>query len=359
VSNGTALRRTADLLSPRRISVVYLFVFIMVLFGTLSPDLFLSSVTFQAVGASQAVVFMIALAAMLPLIAGEFDITIGVMMALSLCIVCQQSVEHPDRSLFLVCVAAVVICGLLGLVNGLLIVKLRVSSFIATLAMSQIIAAIAVKISNNSQIRGDFPEGFREFGQHRLVGIPVPMLVAFALGVVLWYLLDWTKVGRQGFAVGMNREAARLSGVRTDALIIGSFVASGLISGGAGVVYATQIGVFSNSIGMPLLFPAFAAIFLGATQFTGRPNVWGTFLALIALALGVQGLQLTLTTGGFWITPMFNGVALILAVIFSTRQGAVSEKVTDAPLEAPPPPEDDSGEGAATVEESAGARQSP
>jgi ribose transport system permease protein len=330
---------------------------IVVLFGILTPDLFLSSVTMQAVGSSQAIVLLIALAAMLPLIAGEFDITIGVNMALSLAIVCWQSVEHPERNLVVVCVVAVVVSGLAGLVNGLLVVKLKVSSFIATLAMSQVLAAIAVKISENAQIRADLPQGFSDFGQDRLLGVPLPMLVAIAVGVVLWYVLEWTKLGRQLFAVGMNREAARLSGVRTDGLVIGSFVASGLISGASGVLYASQIGVFSNSIGMPLLFPAFAAIFLGATQFTGRPNVWGTFFAIITLALGVQGLQLTLTEGGYWITPLFNGVALLLAVIFSVRQKVVAEKVATAPVDAPPA---DGGDGdVAAVEAPAGSRRNP
>ena len=64
-----------------------------------------------------------------------------------------------------------------------------------------------------------------------------------------------------------------------------------------------------------VLFPAFAAIFLGATQFNFRPNVWGTLLAIFTLALGVQGLQLSSSTGGYWITPLFNGLALLAAVV--------------------------------------------
>lgn len=329
----------ASLLSVRRISVIYLLVVIVVSFGVLSPDLFLSSVTLQAVGSSQAIVLAIALAAMLPLIAGEFDITVGVNMALSLALVCWQTVEYPDRNFIIVCLIAVAASTIVGLVNAVLVVKLRLDSFIATLAMSQIVAALAVNISENAQIRAELPQGFSDFGQDRVLGLPVPLLVAVALGAVLWYVLEWTKLGRQLFAIGMNREAARLSGVRADGLIMGSFVASGFICGCAGVLFASQIGVFSNSVGMPLLFPAFAAVFLGATQFTGRPNVWGTFLALITLALGVQGLQLTLTSGGYWITPMFNGLALILAVLFSVRQKAASRTAVKEQSQTRPPSE--------------------
>ena len=79
-------------------------------------------------------------------------------------------------------------------------------------------------------------------------------------------------------------------------------------------------------LGPPLLFPAFAAVFLGATQFNFRPNVWGTLLAIFTLALGVQGLQLASTSGQYWISSMFNGVALLIAVVFSRRQHSPRRK---------------------------------
>ena len=337
MTDSSGLRRTAELLSVRRISVIYLLAVIVLIFGIAIPDLFLSSVTMQVVASSQAVIVLIAFAAMLPLIAGEFDITIGANMALALAIVATQSDAHPERSLLLVCVVAVLICGLVGLVNGYLVVKLGLNSFIATLAMSQVLAAIALNLSENQQVRGSFPEGFSDFGQAKWLGIPVPLLAAVLVGIVLWYVLEWTKLGRQLFATGMNREASRLSGVRTDGLIMGSFVASGLIAGAGGVVYAAQVGTFSNSVGAPLLFPAFAAVFLGATQFKRRPNVWGTFLAIMTLALGVQGLQLSLTSGGFWITPMFNGLALLFAVIFSARQRRSRQKTSKDEAPTTPP----------------------
>ena len=319
-------------LSPRRVSVVYLFAAIFITFSILIPELFLSPLTFQAVAASQAVVAMLALAALLPMIAGEFDITVGVNMAMALVIITWQTSLHPERSFLAICVVAVLVSALVGVINGVLIVKLHVSSFIATLGMSQVLAATALKISNNQQLRGIYPEGFSDFGQARWLGIPAPLYCALAVGILLWYVLEWTKLGRHVFATGMNREAARLSGVRTDAMVLGTFVLSGLIAGMAGVVYAAQSGTFANTIGMGLIFPAFAAVFLGATQFSRRPNVWGTILAILTLAVGAQGLQLSLASGGFWITPMFNGVALVLAVVFGAQQ---SKRAAATPL-APP-----------------------
>jgi ribose transport system permease protein len=203
--------------------------------------------------------------------------------------------------------------------------------------------AIALKLSNNEQVVASLSMDFVDLGQGRSLGVPNGLFVTLALGLLVWYILQYTKTGRHLFASGFNREAARLSGVRTERIVVGSFVASGAIAGLAGVVYVAQVGVYSNTIGTPLLFPAFAAVFLGATQFNQRPNVWGTLLAIFTLALGVQGLQLSLSESGFWITPMFNGLALMAAVMFTRRQAVrkrtvVEEAPTDSGESLPPVP---------------------
>ena len=108
--------------------------------------------------------------------------------------------------------------------------------------------------------------------------------------------------------------------MRTDRLVWGSLVASAVIAAIAGIIYGAKIGSFSNSFGPPLLFPAFAAVFLGSTQIRSRPNVWGTILAVYTLAFGVKGLQLAFQERVYWITPLFNGVALVLAVALASRR---------------------------------------
>ncbi|XVQ15002.1 ABC transporter permease [Spirillospora sp. CA-255316] len=314
------------LVSPRRVSILYLLAVIFVVFSVAIPDLFLSSITMQSVASSEAVVAILALAALLPFVAGEFDITIGFNMALSVVIVCWLSINQPGTSLMITFLVAILVSGLVGVVNGLLVVKLRVNSFIATLAVSQVLVAIALYLSDNRQMSATFSPDYVEFARGRTLGVPNALYCTLVMAIILWYVLQWTKLGRHLYACGMNREAARLSGIRTEAMVMGSFVASGLIAGIAGVVFASQVGVFSNSIGGPLLFPAFAAVFLGATQFNFRPNVWGTVLAIFTLALGVQGLQLATSTGGFWVTPLFDGLALIAAVVFSKRHGLLAKR---------------------------------
>ena len=104
------------------------------------------------------------------------------------------------------------------------------------------------------------------------------------------------------FAIGGNPEAARLAGLHTDRLVWGSLVASALIAGFAGIIYGWKVGNYASTVGPGYLFPAIAAVFFGASQLKGRPNVWGTFIALYALAWGIKGLQLTFTNTR-WIEP--------------------------------------------------------
>jgi ribose transport system permease protein len=152
-----------------------------------------------------------------------------------------------------------------------------------------------------------------------VAGIPLVFLYLLVLATALWFVLEHTPVGRYIFATGGNEPAARLTGVRTDRVIWGTLIASGAIAGLAGVVYSMRTGIFTSSIGPGYLFPAVAAVFLGASQFQQRPNVWGTLIAYFTLAFGIQGLALSSSSGAVWSRPLFEGLALIIAVAFASR----------------------------------------
>jgi ribose transport system permease protein len=174
-------------------------------------------------------------------------------------------------------------------------------------------------MSDNRQILGGFSDGFQNLGTRNVFGVPIVMIYLLVLGAVIWFVLEHTPVGRYLFAVGGNAEAARLAGLNVERLTCGSLVASAAVAGIAGVVYAMKIGTFSAEAGPGLLFPALAAVFFGASQFSRRPNVWGTLVAYFALAFGVKGLQLAFGPGTFWIQPLFQGLALLIAVALASR----------------------------------------
>jgi ribose transport system permease protein len=125
------------------------------------------------------------------------------------------------------------------------------------------------------------------------------------------------------FATGGNREAARLSGVAVDRLTWGSLVASSALAGFAGIIYSWKFNAYTSSVGPPLLFPAVAAVFFGASQLRGRPNVWGTVIAVYTLAFGIKGIGLRYPREIGWMQPLFEGLTLIIAVGIASRQAII------------------------------------
>ncbi len=189
------------------------------------------------------------------------------------------------------------------------------------------LGATEVIISSNSQPIPPASTAWNNFTQTTIGGFQIVVLYLLILAFVLWWLTAHTPVGRYLYAIGGNPEAARLSGVRINRYTTLALVASATISGLAGIMFSSLNGPSLN-FGATLLLPAFAAAFLGSTQLIpGRFNVWGTLLAIYVLATGVQGLQFV--SGASWLSDMFNGVALIIAVALSIKRGpsAIGQRI--------------------------------
>jgi ribose transport system permease protein len=309
--------RTLRSLGPRRISAVYLWAAFVILFGLLKPGVYLSDVTIRLIFSEGAVTCLVALAFLVPLVAGAYDLAVGALMSASVAIGVwvQLHTSLPPTVGALLSVAA---CALFGGVSGFIVVRLKVNSFIATLGVSQVLLAVVLLISGNKQLVPSYPDSWSNVALSTVAGIPLVVVYLLVIAVVLWYVLEHTHIGRYLFAIGGNPEASRLSGVPTDRLIWGALAASGAISGLAGVIYGMRVGTFDASVGPGYLFPAVAAVFLGASQLSQRPNVWGTLIAYFALAFGVQGLALSSASAAVWSQPLFQGVALIVAVAITT-----------------------------------------
>jgi ribose transport system permease protein len=301
-----------------RISAVYLWVLFVLLFGILEPDTFLTDTTFKLVFSEGVITCLLALAFLVPLAGGVYDLSIGAIMALALALSVYLQL-HTGLPPGLGAVIAVAACALMGWINGFIVVRLHVNSFIGTLGVSQVLFAAVLLISDNKQIFGDFPESWSNVGNNDFLGIPIVVFILLAIAVVVWYVFEFTRIGRYLFATGGNPDAARLSGVKTDRMIWGAFVVSGVLAGLAGIIYSMRTGLFSSSIGPGYLFPAVAAVFLGASQLSQRPNVWGTLIAYFALAFGIQGLVLSASSASVWSQPLFQGVSLIIAVALASR----------------------------------------
>lgn len=308
-------RRSVDL-GLDRFSGLYVWAALIVLFSIWVPETFATVTNAKIIAGDQAITAMLALGIILPLAAGVFDLSFAGVLGMSVAITARAQGDGYGPW---VAVAAAVGAGVLvGIANGLIVVHLRVSSFIATLGMSSLLAAAAYWITGGIQLTEGFSQTFLELGSRELFGIPYPVYAMVALAIVIYVVLEYLPTGRYLYAAGGNPQAARLAGVRVDRIIFGSLVASSSIAAAAGVVLAARLGAASPDVGPSYLLPAFAAVFLGSTQIKpGRMNVLGTLVAIYLLATGVKGLQLA--GAPIYVSDLFNGAALIIAVALAAR----------------------------------------
>lgn len=321
-SNG--LRRIVAALSFRNISAVYILIALVVLYSIWVPDTFLTAPVWRSLIDSSALTALAAVGLVLPLAAGAFDLAIGAEVGMGAIVVAwllsTRGWGIPGALLVTVIVGA-----LIGVVSGLLVTRARIDAFIATLGMSSVLLALIAWLSGGQQLV-NLGLSFQGIATDQLLGLTYPVWILLVVGLIVWYVLDHTASGRRIYATGGNVSAARLAGVRTAAIVVATLAACGAIAGLAGALVSSQLATGDPTIGPAYLLPAYAAVFLGSTQFRGgRYNVWGTILAVYVLAIGVKGLQL----GGapVWIPDLFNGVALLLAVGLARFQRSASRTV--------------------------------
>ncbi|MDA0166853.1 ABC transporter permease [Solirubrobacter ginsenosidimutans] len=310
-------RRLRAALSFRNVSALYIFAFLFVLFALWVPDTFLTAGVWRSLLANSALTALVAIAVTIPLAAGTFNLAVGTEVGMA-AIVSAWLLESFHLSVVPTLVLTLLAGCAIGGVSGALIVRARIDSFIATLGMSSVLLALVAWISGGQQIL-NLPGSFQSLATNELLGLAYPVWIMLAVGLVVWYVLQRTPTGRRVYATGGNVSAARLAGVRTSRVIVLSLVSCGAIAALAGLLTSAQLAVGDPTVGPGYLLPAYAAAFLGSTQFHGgRYNVWGAVIAVLVLAVGVKGLQLA--GAPVWIPDLFNGVALLLAVGLSKYQ---------------------------------------
>jgi ribose transport system permease protein len=303
----------ADLLERYALMVVWLGV--IVVFGILRPDTFLTTANFSTIFGSQAILVVLTLALIVPLTAGDYDLSVAATMGMSAMTLAILNVNH-GWSIGLSIGAALGVGLLIGLVNGAIVVLLGLDSLIVTLGTSTFISGLILWMSDSQTVSGVSQELIDWVVVKQLFGIPLAFYYGIALGLVMFYVFEFMPVGRRLLFVGRGRSVARLSGIRVVRLRWGAFAVSGMISAFAGVLYAGTLGSADPTSALSFLLPAFAAAFLGATTIQpGRFNPIGSIAAVYFLVTGITGLQL-LGVQTF-VQQLFYGGALVLAVALS------------------------------------------
>jgi ribose transport system permease protein len=308
-------RRWTRHLSFKNAGVIYVWALIVVLFSIWAPDTFPTWQTVQTVLNQNAISGLVALALVVPLSARIFDLSVGGALGLCNVIVAWLLVEQgvPMGVAVLLTIGAGI---LIGLFNAAIVIGGGIDSFIGTLATGSLMGAAVTLISDDQSIIGNDLRGdFGNIATTDVGGIAMPVFLMLAVAVGVWYLLNHTVTGRRIYATGFNDDGARLTGIRTERLRFASLIVSGTVAGIGGILLASQISAGSPDVGPPYLLDAFAAAFLGATQFGGRFNAWGTVVAVLLLGTGKTGL--VLVGAPVWATSMFSGAVLLLALLLT------------------------------------------
>ena len=314
---GVAARTGSLLREAERFGVLALLVGVVVVFSVLQTDTFATAANFRNIATSNAVLAVVALAIMVPLTGGRFDVSVG--NVVSVCsIMCAALAGTHGVPLPLAALAAVATGAALGLVNGLIVSYLGVNSIIATLGTGTVMAGLVQAYTDGVPVSDGIPAMLTDIASNSVAGIPIIFVLMLAISVATWFLLTQTPFGRRLLAIGSNQSSARLSGLNVPATILLSFVAAGTIAGLGGVLQLAAQGSGDPSVGgLGFILPGIAAS-LGATTWEpGRFNVPGTLLALFFVGTTVAGL--TLAGVQPWVTDVFNGAAVVVAIVLSAQ----------------------------------------
>jgi ribose transport system permease protein len=291
---------------------VVLFVLVLGL-AIAEPDFRTSSNIWNVVRAD-AIPIVMACGMTFVILARGIDLSVGAMLALVMMFL-GEALSHNWPGVL--AVLAAVAAGLgLGLVNGLLIGKVKINFFVVTLGTSIMFASGSLLITNGLTIDlfGRHNFALAEWlGDHNIGSVPVPAMVAAIVFAISWAVLRWTVFGRSVYAVGGNPEAARLAGIPVERIQVIVYVISGVLVGLAAVMYTGRISSATPQTGTGLELQVIAAVLLGGVSFTGGSgSVVGALMGALLIAVINNGLDL-LQVSSFW-QGVVTGAILIFAV---------------------------------------------
>ncbi|MFM6979818.1 MAG: ABC transporter permease [Micrococcales bacterium] len=299
----------------RRYSLLMLWVVMVAVLVVVVPDGVNPIDAMRAVLSQQTPVIFLGLGVVITMAVGEFDLSFAGIFGIS-------AVAVPSLVIFngwsypMAVIAALVIALICGLINGLLVVKVKINSVVVTLGVSSVAGGLGYWLSNETTVSGLDPN-LAAVAIGKFLGLPMLFWYGVVLSAIVAYIMSGTPLGRNMLFVGSNRAVASLAGISVSRVRIGAYLASSLLAGLAGVILATGLGGYNPGTAATNLMPTFAAVFLGTVAVVpGRFNPIGMLIAAYFLLTGVFGLQLLGLSG--WVTQVFYGVVLVAAVTVST-----------------------------------------
>ncbi|RWN62752.1 MAG: ABC transporter permease [Mesorhizobium sp.] len=311
--------------------------FIVLLFGliayfAIAADGFVSPQSAVFIFQSVAITGVLALGVTATLVVGGFDLSIG-SVATSAMMAAAYVMVVLEQNAIVAVVACLLIGVVVGLINGWLIVYMRVPDLLATLGMMFLLVglqriptegrsiATGMTMPDGSVANGTFVRAFLALGRHRFDFfipnlIPVSVVVLLVLAVLIWFFLEYTRFGRMMYAVGSNQRAAELAGAPVKAYKIWAYVISGVFASIGGILLAARLGRGDIASGNNLLLDAVAAALIGyAVLGAAKPNAFGTAVGAVFVGVLLQGL--TMMNAPYYTQDFIKGVVLVVALVFT------------------------------------------
>lgn len=285
---------------------------IVVVFSIASPGAFGSMSNLVNITQQMTLLAIVAIGATVVMAVGEFDLSTASIVSFGgIFVVYLFKLGVPAP---LACLLVLAVAALFGAVSGFVVSRFQVLSFIATLATGTIIGGITFWVSDGATLLGDIPAGFRDMARGHLLSLPTLTWWLIAIALTVWILLDKLEFGRRLYAIGGNREAARLAGVRIVSNTTAAFVVSAVLSALVGILLTARIGSASPTGGGGYLLTAYAAVFLGMTAFReGEANLPGTVVG--AAIIAVIGNGLTILGVSTFLQDIITGTIILSAVL--------------------------------------------
>jgi len=321
--------------TPTEIAIRYGFLallFGLLLFFSLAAPGFASAYSVVFIFQSVAITGILALGVTATLVVGGFDLSIGATATSALMLSAYVMVVLGLSAIWAV-IACLVMGALIGLINGLLIVKMRVPDLLATLGMMFLLVglqriptegrsiATGMTLPDGTVANGTFSPAFLWLGRHRFDFfipnlIPVSVVIVLVVGFLVWLFMEMTRHGRLMYAIGSNERAASLAGTNVNRYKILAYMISGVLASIGGILLAARLGRGDLASGNNLLLDSVAAALIGfAVLGAGKPNAFGTIIGALFVGILLQGL--TMMNAPYYTQDFVKGAVLVVALVFT------------------------------------------
>lgn len=285
---------------------------IIVIFGILRPAAFLTVKNFINISRQMAALTIISIGATMVMVVNEFDLSVGSMASLGGVMAALMAVAGiPVGLCFLL---TILICMVIGLINGYIIAKFKVLSFITTLGISTILDGLIYRLTGGATVFENIPKSFTWLGTAKIAGIPLLSIIMVLFVLVFAFFMSQTPAGRKMYAIGGGEEASKIAGIPVGKYKILAFVFCAALASGTGIAVASRVGSANTTAGAGYFLQAYAAAYIGCTvSKQGIPNVAGTFVGAAILSILANGL--TILQMPSYMQDIITGIIIVVAVI--------------------------------------------